>query len=109
MDNSEYGVFATNLWQKHFKMYELHEIIRQRDLFLALKEKEIQACGTVGTNRKGLPKEIMVKKTEVKALERGQSLFQEKGDLVAVTWQDRKLVHLISTVPVGDSVGKVNH
>lgn len=31
VDNSEYGVLATNLWQKHFKMYELHEIMRQRE------------------------------------------------------------------------------
>ena len=31
VDNSEYGVLAPNLWQKHFKMYELHEIMRQRE------------------------------------------------------------------------------
>lgn len=31
VDNSEYGVLATNLWQKHFKTYELHEITSQRE------------------------------------------------------------------------------
>ena len=31
VDNSEYGVLATNLWKKHFKMYELHKIMRQRE------------------------------------------------------------------------------
>lgn len=38
VDNSEYGVLATDLWRKHFKMYELHEIMRQREskLFAAI-------------------------------------------------------------------------
>ena len=31
VDNSEYGILATNIWQKHFKMYEVHEIMRQRE------------------------------------------------------------------------------
>ena len=26
----DYGILATNLWEKHFTMYELHEIMRQR-------------------------------------------------------------------------------
>ena len=41
-------------------------------------------------------------------MERGQSLFCQKGDSDAVTWQDRKVVHLISTVPVGVTIEKVN-
>ena len=31
VDNSEYDLLATNLWQQHFKMYELYEITRQRE------------------------------------------------------------------------------
>lgn len=31
LDNSEYSILAPNLWQKHFKMFELHEIMRQRE------------------------------------------------------------------------------
>ena len=31
IDNSEYSILAPNLWQKHFKMFELHEIMRQRE------------------------------------------------------------------------------
>ena len=27
----DYGILATNLWEKHFTMYELHEIMRQRE------------------------------------------------------------------------------
>ena len=31
MDNSEYGILAPNLWQQHFEMFELQEIMRQRE------------------------------------------------------------------------------
>ena len=31
IDNSEYSILGPNLWQKHFKMFELHEIMRQRE------------------------------------------------------------------------------
>ena len=31
MDNSRYGIIAPNLWQEHFSMFRLHEIMRQRE------------------------------------------------------------------------------
>lgn len=31
MDNLEYGILAPNTWQELFKMFELHEIMRQRE------------------------------------------------------------------------------
>ena len=31
IDNSEYSILAPNLWQQHFNMFELHEIMRQRE------------------------------------------------------------------------------
>jgi len=31
LDKSEYSILAPNLWQKHFKMSELHEIMRERE------------------------------------------------------------------------------
>ena len=31
MDNNEYGILAPNLWQELFRMFELHEIMRQRE------------------------------------------------------------------------------
>lgn len=34
MDNSEYSILALTLWQEHFRMFELHEIIRQREFKL---------------------------------------------------------------------------
>ena len=31
MDNLEYGILSPNIWQELFKMFELHEIMRQRE------------------------------------------------------------------------------
>ena len=31
MDNCDYSILAPNLWQEHFMMFELHEIMRQRE------------------------------------------------------------------------------
>ena len=75
------------------------------DLFFTLREHGIQACGTVRPNRKDLPKEIMDHKLPlVKNLPRGGFLFRKKGELIAAKWKDKKPVHLISTVPVGNAM-----
>lgn len=55
------------------------------------------ACGTVHKNRKGLPKDIMIKKT-TGINERGQSLFRQKGKIAATVWKDKHIVSAISTV-----------
>ena len=31
LDDSQYSVLAPNLWQEHFKMFELNEIMRQKE------------------------------------------------------------------------------
>ena len=31
LDNNDYGMISTNLWQQYFKCYELDEIMRQKD------------------------------------------------------------------------------
>lgn len=31
LDNSQYSILAPNLWQEYFKMFELNEIMRQRE------------------------------------------------------------------------------
>ena len=38
MDNSGYGILAPNLWQEHFSMFRLHEIMRQREVLNRLGE-----------------------------------------------------------------------
>ena len=75
---------------------------------LFLERRAILACGTVRSNRKFLPKEIVGKQHEqVKRLKRGDSLFCQGGNLVCCTWKDKKPVHLLSAIPEGLEIGKV--
>lgn len=77
-------------------------------LFLELERRGILACGTVRPNRKYLPKDIVdAKQQQVKNLARGESLFKQTGNLVCVTWKDKKNVHLLSTLPEGTDMGQV--
>lgn len=63
------------------------------------------ACGTVRSNRKGLPKDITdAKNAEVKALERGDSLYRQKGTVTCVGWKDSKMVYMLATTPVDPTV-----
>ena len=67
-------------------------------LFEEIEERKTPACGTVRSNRPGLPKEICGLKAErkVKQLKRGKSLFRQTG---SVTWLDWKPVSVLATTP----------
>ena len=55
-------------------------------LFEELEERNTLSCGTVRSNRVGLPKEICgLKQKAVKKLKRGESLYRQKGNLRCVT------------------------
>ena len=65
-----------------------------------LKEWKTLACGTVRSDRSGLPKEICgLKDKKVKQLKRGGSLFRQKGSVTCVTWRDQKPVRVLATTP----------
>ena len=69
-------------------------------LFEELEERNTLCCGTVRSNRVGLPKEICgLKEKAVKKLKRGESLYRQKGNLTCVTWCDRKPVGVLATIP----------
>ena len=56
-------------------------------LFEELEGRKTLACGTVRSNRLGLPKDICdLKAKEVKSLKRGESLYRQKDTLTCVTW-----------------------
>ena len=58
-------------------------------LFEELEERNTLCCGTVRSNRVGLPKEICgLKEKAVKKLKRGESLYRQKGNLTCMTWCD---------------------
>ena len=77
-------------------------------LFLKLERRGILTCGTVRGNRKYLPQDIVDQRCEqVKSLVRGESLFRQSGNLVCVTWKDKKTVNMLSTLPEGLEIGQV--
>lgn len=68
-----------------------------RKLLFYLQNQKIYACGTVMTNR-GFPRAIVpARKNE---LDRGTSLWRQDSatGVLAVTWQDQKPIHLLSTI-----------
>lgn len=71
-------------------------------LFEELEDRKTLSCGTVRSNRQGLPKEISgVREKKVKQLKQGESLHRQKGHVTCVTWRDRKPVSVFgSTVTI---------
>lgn len=62
-------------------------------LFQELSSRGPLACGTVQSNRKGLPKDITNPGSGgVKGLNRGESLYRQKDAITCVGWKDRKMV-----------------
>lgn len=75
-------------------------------LFEELEERKTLACGTVRSNRSGLPKEICgIQEKKVKQLKQGESLYRQKGNVTCVTWRDRKPVSVLATIPTSDADG----
>ena len=65
-------------------------------LLLDLLKCGLYGCGTIQTNRKGLPKHL--KMVAKKGLgERGRSNTYQCGKLTATVWQDRKPVTVVAT------------
>ena len=60
-----------------------------------LQRVGIRACGTVRTNRAGLPLESKALKAVMKALEDGQRVAWQSGDLGCLAWRDNKSTVLI--------------
>ncbi|KAL3879847.1 hypothetical protein ACJMK2_032126 [Sinanodonta woodiana] len=58
-------------------------------LFESLRKDKIYCLGTVRAYRKGMPEEIKTAKLK----NRGDSILMTKGNLCAVAWKDKKVVH----------------
>lgn len=63
-------------------------------LFSTLLDRGTYACGTVRSNRKQFPKEMV---EQVKSQPRGEHVFRQCGNLVATAWKDNKPVTMMST------------
>ena len=63
-----------------------------------LKESHTLACGTINSNRVGLPTHVR-NKVRCKHLKRGESLKATKDDMFVVSWKDTKVVHILTSIP----------
>ena len=66
------------------------------ELFDELYARNTYACGTVRTNRKGLPV-VLSDKEHTKKMKPGDLIFRRKEHMLAVKWFDRKPVNMLST------------
>ena len=62
-------------------------------LFQELLRHDLYACGTVRQNRRGLPPQI-----RSTTLERGESMSWKNDSLLVIAWQDKRPVHVLSTL-----------
>lgn len=74
------------------------------DLLLELKRNGIQACGTIRSNRRGLPDALRPKNV---VLQKHQSLVAQKGTLVCSVWKDTKPVLTLSNYHDPTEMGRV--
>lgn len=64
------------------------------ELFTELDLLDTYACGTVRTNRCGVPKVF----GEVKKLKHGETVFRRSGNLLAIKHHDKRDIHMLSTL-----------
>jgi Transposase IS4/DDE_Tnp_1-like zinc-ribbon len=61
-------------------------------LMNALKERGIRMCGSVRSNRKGMP---TIHKHAIKALSKGEYIRRQKDDICLAVWKDQKAVQVL--------------
>jgi len=69
------------------------------ELMTKLEQRKTLFCGTVNSNRVGLPKDMKKTCPAVKRLKRGESLKRMQGRMLAITWRDTRVVNLLCNVP----------
>nr|XP_046210731.1 uncharacterized protein LOC124038687 [Oncorhynchus gorbuscha] len=74
-------------------------------LFQNLLSNSTGACGTVRSNRKGMPA------FGCRKMQRGEAEFKENGQQLAIKWHDKRDVHVLSTVHIAimSATGNVDH
>lgn len=78
---------------KHHILY-LDSHFTSPRLFDSLNAVGVLACGTVRPKRREFPRSLI---TAASSLTRGNSIHQQRGQLVATAYQDRKTVYFLST------------
>lgn len=74
-------------------------------LFQNLLSNQTYACGTIRTNRKFFPADIL---PGAKSMNRGEHRFRQSDNLVATVWKDSKPVTMLSTLCSPDDIVTVD-
>lgn len=85
----------SGLEQYHYKLF-VDNYYASPILFAKLYLEGINACGTVRTNRKWYPKELVVSKDSEHP--RGFYDYRSTGPLGGYVWVDKRVVHMLSTM-----------
>ena len=80
------GKIASYLFQQYFHLHKSYE---------NALEQETYSCGTTSANRKNWPTEF--RKLTVLKLKTGESRKMQHEDVMAIVWQDKRVVLLLST------------
>ena len=83
----------TSCMEKTCRLVAFDNFFTSVQLMIDLLNKGLYSVGTVRPNRRGLPA-MMNAKTK---LSRGEHVFETKGPIAAIKWQDRKPVTLLTT------------
>ena len=67
-------------------------------LFMELEQKKILACGTIRSNRKGFPKDIVLTSAIEKTMTRGEYVWHCHDNLIAMAWFVKRTVYLILSI-----------
>lgn len=62
-----------------------------------LESKGIYTCGTVRSNRKGFPADLIISKGDERKLARGRMDWRQCGPIIAHCWKDNRIVYYLST------------
>ena len=80
------------IWGENHHVY-CDNYFTSTDLFQELLENGTYACGTIRTNRKGLPPAV----SKAKLRRQGEMVQQQNHSMVATAWHDKRTVTLLST------------
>jgi hypothetical protein len=84
----------TPLQQHRWHIIGMDGFFSSVDMFDSLYQRGFYAVGTTRHTRAGFPTTLLFLNERLKA---GQHLYRQRGDLVCVSWMDKKPVNLLST------------
>ena len=72
------------------------------ELFKELLSKKTYGCGTVWSNRRGLPPSYSSTANTLKRADSGEQVSFQDGPLLVIAWKDTKVIQMLSTCTTDD-------